>query len=163
MAERPTRSRALMDTAFIWAARSTCDRLQVGCVIHREGRILTQGYNGAPAGLSHCDHRCNCNKASTMLGGVHTPGCNSTLPCTRSAHAEQNAVSYAARYGVELKGARAVVTHQPCLSCAQTLINAGIQAVTYCEPYRLQDGLDLLHEAGITVLTLPAPSDKVVE
>lgn len=158
MDSRPTRGRTLMDTAFIWAARSTCDRLHVGCVIHREGRILVQGYNGAPAKLPHCDHRCDCDRRRPVVGGrAHQHSCNSLKPCTRAVHAEQNAISYAARWGVGLEGARAVVTHQPCVSCAQSLINAGISAVTYSEPYRLRDGLDLLHEAGITVLTLPSP------
>lgn len=174
MDSRPTRARALMDTAFIWAGRSTCDRLHVGCVIHRDGRILVQGYNGAPAGLPHCDHRCDCPR-EIFYNGLrpevrlsseavkHLDGCNAKKPCIRAVHAEQNAISYAARWGVGLEGARAVVTHQPCISCAQSLINAGVAAVTYSEPYRLRDGLDLLKEAGVTVLTLPAPRDRIVE
>jgi dCMP deaminase len=161
-----------MDTAFIWADRSTCDRLHVGCVIHRDGRILVQGYNGAPAGLTHCNHNCDCpaeifrsridDAVKLNFDAVkHREICNSLKPCTRAVHAEQNAISFAARWGVGLEGAEASVTHQPCVSCAQSLINAGIVRVTYTNSYRLKDGVSLLREAGIEVLTIPPPSDRI--
>lgn len=153
MPDRPSRDRALMQTAYIWAERSTCSRLHVGCVIHRDGRILVQGYNGAPAGLKHCDHMCDCGLPidQALKGAGHKDWCKAAPGCTRAVHAEQNAISFAARWGVELKYASVSVTHQPCMSCAQSIINAGIVEVTYVEPYRLQDGIDLLTEAGIIV------------
>ena len=153
---RPTREHVLMETAYLWAKRSTCSRLHVGCVIHRDGRILVQGYNGAPAGLKHCDHECTCwgnylYFDNAKQAEVHRAGCTAALPCTRAVHAEQNAISFAARWGVGLEGAELYCTHQPCLPCAQTVINAGISKVWFSEPYRLQDGLDLLIEVGIKV------------
>lgn len=129
---RPSRQEALIATAFIWARRSTCDRLSVGAVIHRNGRILVQGYNGAPSGLDHCPIEHESDEC-------------------RAVHAEQNAIAFAARHGVEVDGAEIVVTHQPCLSCARSIINSGIKSVTYVHPYRLIDGVLLLREAGITV------------
>ena len=152
--DRPSRDRALLQTAYIWAARSTCARLHVGCVIEREGRILVQGYNGAPAGLTHCNHDCTCEELHgpvTPVAVDHWPECAVVSPCTRSVHAEQNAISFAARWGVGLERASAWITHQPCQSCAQSLINAGIQKVIFVESYRLRDGLELLLEAGIEV------------
>lgn len=157
--ERPSRAHALMETAYIWARRSTCSRLSVGCVIHRSGRILVQGYNGAPSGLRHCDHKCTCppgypytiQEAGSLPGEVHREGCPAPLPCTRAVHAEQNAIAFAARWGVGLEGAELFCTNQPCLSCAQSIINAGISKVWFHEPYRLQDGLDLLVESGMAV------------
>lgn len=151
---RPSRENTLMSSAYLWAARSTCDRLHVGAVVHREGRMLVQGYNGAPAGLEHCNHACTCSHPR-----IHVLGCPSQQPCTRAVHAEQNAISFAARYGVGLEGAEMSVTHQPCLSCAMSIINAGISKVWFCEPYRLQDGLDLLIEAGIRVERMADFSD----
>lgn len=156
MVDRPTRIHTLMRTAYLWAERSTCSRLNVGCVIHRNGRILVQGYNGAPAGLKHCNHTCNCSillrtAPRVVLSPDHHPSCNSQRPCTRAVHAEQNAISFAARWGVGLEGAEAVITHQPCVSCAQSLINAGISHVIFAEPYRLRDGLNLLQEANMGI------------
>lgn len=194
---RPTRAESLMDTAEVWAQRSTCGRLHVGCVIHRDGRILVQGYNGAPSGLPHCPDR-----SDDIWEICHTwdddPGMNINTECPvhpehrgdwymprrqpweglvgakghttaecRAVHAEQNAIAFAARWGVGLAGAEMSVTHQPCLSCAMSTINAGIVRVTYKEPYRLLDGVSLLEEAGIEVLKYPllhpAPHDRIVK
>lgn len=152
---RPSRENALMATAFIWAQRSTCSRLSVGAVIHREGRILVQGYNGAPAGLPHCDHECNCswadNPKANAKGRGHKEWCASGPVYCRAVHAEQNAIAWAARVGVRLEGSEIMVTHQPCLACARSLINAGVEKVFFVEEYRLKDGLELLIEAGIRV------------
>lgn len=154
MTDRPSRESLLVRTAFLWAERSTCSRLHVGAVIHRDGRILVQGYNGAPAGLPHCYHSCDCYLSGMLQITVeaHAKNCSSVTPCSRSVHAEANAIAFAARSGVELEGAEMVVTHQPCLSCAQLTINAGIKSVIFSEPYRLQDGVQMLGEAGVTVL-----------
>lgn len=161
MTERPSREFSLMQTAYIWAARSTCSRLHVGCVISRDGRILVQGYNGAPAGLEHCDHTCNCPEGypkdewrDGRMMEVHRysdAGCPAINPCTRSVHAEQNAIAFAARWGVGLEGAELFCTNQPCLPCAHSIINAGIGKVWYVEPYRLPDGKAVLLEAGLEV------------
>lgn len=150
---RPSREQVLMETAFLWATRSTCSRLSVGAVIHRDGRILVQGYNGAPAGLPHCDHECRCG----FLGGDswledHATLCPAGPSGCRAVHAEQNAIAWAARVGVRLEGSEMICTHQPCLACARSLINAGVERVLFVEPYRLMEGLDLLHEAGIEVI-----------
>lgn len=134
---RPSRNHTLMETAWLWADRSTCARLTVGCVISRGGRILVQGYNGAPSGLPHCDF-------------PHEPE-----QCL-AVHAEQNAISWAARVGVALEGSEMVCTHQPCLSCARSIINAGIESVIYDQEYRLTEGIELLTQAGISVHRLVA-------
>lgn len=135
---RLSRDEALMATAYLWADRGTCERLKVGCVISREGRILVQGYNGSPPGLPHCpsgaaelDHKTN--------------------ECL-AVHAEQNAIAWAARNGVALQGAEVHVTHWPCLQCARSIITAGITSVMYSEQYRDSTGLMLLREAGLNVV-----------
>lgn len=184
---RPSREECLVETAFVWAKRSTCSRLQVGAVFHRDGRILMTGYNGAPSGLPHCDHRCDCGKVgdrlrapdptnesladwsarkfkevgasirASQMSGIsvedtpHKLNCNSLQPCIVSEHAERNGIAWAARLGVGLEGSELVVTHQPCLACAMSIINVGVTRVTYVYPYRLRNGLDLLEQAGLPV------------
>lgn len=155
---RPSRDYSLVASAFVWSRRSTCARLQVGALVHREGRILVQGYNGAPAGLPHCNHQCNCRLMGSRGEHIyhpesqgHLPTCPSLPEYCRAVHAEQNAIAFAARHGVRLEGGELVSTHQPCLSCARSIINSGIVKVLYVEPYRLTDGLDLLIEAGLAV------------
>ena len=158
--DRPERNTIMLETAFLWARRSTCPRLHVGAVFAREGRILVQGYNGAPAGMPHCNHDCDCDHPR-KLNGAHTESCNSQQPCKTAVHAEQNAISYAARWGVELEGSILYCTHQPCLNCALSIINVGVQAVFFSEEYRLKEGVDLLYAAGVKVLRHVNPTDRM--
>ena len=141
-----------MDTARLWAARSTCSRLHVGCVVARDSRILVTGYNGAPAGMEHCNHDCTCgdprpSKKHGEQAVSHRHGCNALQPCMISVHAEANAVSFAARYGMSLDGAILYTTHTPCRPCSMLIVNAGIAAVVWDIDYLRDDGLQLL-EAG---------------
>jgi dCMP deaminase len=137
--------------AHLIALRSTCSRLQVGAVAAHDGRILVTGYNGAPAGMPHCDHSCDCgvDPAGDVFCEKHLSDCASELPCTVSVHAEANLIAYAARHGVILQGAELYTTHSPCLPCAQLIINAGFVKVHYTQEYRIVEPLKLLTDAGI--------------
>lgn len=136
---RITRDQMLMEMAKLVAQRGTCSRLSVGAVISRDGRIITTGYNGAPSGIAHCDH----GPKYSYRGKIEESGCKV------ATHAEQNAIAFAARHGLALEGSELHVTHMPCLSCAKSIINAGVVTVTYYESYRLTDGVELLKEAGL--------------
>lgn len=147
---RPSREEWLVKAAELASERSTCSRNHVGCVVANEGRIIVTGYNGAPAGLPHCSHECDCPQ--TYGRGEHDQGCFSLQGCMTSVHAEANAIAYAARYGVRLEGSHLYTTVQPCLACAQLTINAGIRAVTFVREYRDHAGLNLLNQAGIVII-----------
>lgn len=130
---RPTEDAMLLDVARVVATRATCGRLHVGAVLAREGRVLSTGYNGAPAGLPHCT--------------LHAVG----ESCRRAVHAETNAIAFAARHGVPAAGATLYLTHSPCVGCAGLLVNAGVVEVVYDQPYRDPAGIDLLERAGVLV------------
>lgn len=160
---RPTRDKVLLDTAFLWAERSTCSRAHVGCVISTHGRMIAQGYNGAPAGMDHCDHQCDCGAdckdyrvkfrpPSVRKYNEHHPECPAVQPCTISVHAEANAIAFAAKYGVKVEGAELHTTKVPCTNCAFLIINAGIARVVYKEDHRDMGGLTLLGAADIEIL-----------
>ena len=150
--ERPARDDILMGMARLVAYRSTCSRLQVGAVVARNGRSLVQGYNGAPAGMPHCEHGCTCGTPlNAMSAREHLSDCPVIRPCTIAVHAEANAIAYAAREGVTLDSSEMFTTHAPCLSCAQLIINAGILRVAYSFPYRVTDGLVLLAAGQVEV------------
>lgn len=146
-----------MATAELVSARSTCSRARVGVVVARAGRQLTSGYNGAPAGLPHCRHHCDCllddpaRHELIITEDAHLIGCNSLKPCTIAVHAEANAIAYAARYGMRLEGADLFTTLSPCVPCSQLIINAGIVRVVYSKEYRDTSGLTLLRQADIVV------------
>lgn len=151
MADRMSRDKMLMDIASVVSERGTCSRLQVGAVFSRDGRIIVTGYNGAPAGLPHCDHQCNCFDESDH-GRGHSSDCNSQQPCTTAEHAEQNGIAFAAKHGLALDQSELHVTHSPCLACARSIINAGVKRVTFVEYYRSAEGLVMLAQAGVEVV-----------
>lgn len=132
---RISRLEMLIGFAMVAAKRSTCLRRQVGAVIAYDGRVLSTGYAGAPSGMEHCNPS-NCTPAN---------------PCTRTVHAEANAIAFAARKGIAVEGAEMVCTLSPCYTCAQLIINAGIEKVSYTELYRINDGIVLLQQAGVDV------------
>lgn len=140
--QRPTWDEYFLDIAFSVAERSTCDRAHVGAVLVRDRRILATGYNGSPAGLPHCDE----------VGHLMVDG-----HCVRTLHAEQNAIIQSALHGVSSEGATAYVTHQPCLTCAKMLINAGIQRVVYAGNYLDEYSRQFLAEANVQLEHLPRP------
>ncbi len=136
---RPSWDEYFLQIAFTVAQRSTCDRAHVGCVLVRDRRILTTGYNGAPAGLPHCD-----DVGHLMIDGH----------CVRTLHAEQNALIQAALHGVGTEGATAYVTHHPCLTCAKMLINAGVRRVVYAGNYPDDYSRQFLAAAGLELVHL---------
>jgi dCMP deaminase len=138
--QRPTWDEYFLDIAFSVAERSTCDRAHVGAVLVRDRRILATGYNGSPAGLPHCD------EVGHLIADGH---------CVRTLHAEQNAIIQSALHGVSSEGATAYVTHQPCLTCAKMLINAGIQRVVYAGSYLDNYSRQFLAEANVQLEYLP--------
>jgi dCMP deaminase len=153
MRERLDRDLMFMDIAELFAKRSSCVRGQVGAVIVVDRRIVSCGYNGAPPGMPQCDEvGCGGGVPERELG--HLTG-NTVFPngCTRSIHAEANAVAWAARTGVPIVGGTLYNTHGPCLPCAQLLLASGIATVMYRHPYRLPDGVNLLQEAGVRIVT----------
>lgn len=159
---RLSRNEMLMEVAKVVATRGTCSRLKVGAIFARDGRIIGAGYNGAPAKMPHCDHSCNCRQLPYQPENSHNDFCRSVMPCNLAEHAERNGIAYAARCGVALENCQLYVTHAPCLSCAYSIVNAGIVEVYYEIPYRLTEGVNYLHKAGIKttqMLTMEIPWD----
>ena len=113
---RPSWDEYFMATAFLIATRSACQRLNVGCVIVSKGthknRIIAAGYNGFLPGAPHVSRVDNDHEQSTV-------------------HAEQNAISDAARRGVSLSGSIAYITHFPCIVCAKLLVAAGVNEIKF--------------------------------
>lgn len=123
---RPAWDTYFMQLARMAASRGTCDRAAVGCILTIDKRIVSTGYNGSPAGVSHCDD------IGHLLVNGH---------CIRTVHAEANAIADAARRGVAIAGATAYVTHAPCRTCAMLLVSAGVVRVVFDAMY--DDGANL--------------------
>lgn len=120
--------------ARIWAENSYCQRRQVGALVVKDKRIISDGYNGTPSGF---ENQCEDEN------GVTQP---------YVLHAEANAITKLARSSNNSDGATLYVTASPCIECAKLIIQAGIKRVVYAEQYRLDDGIKLLQRAHIEVM-----------
>jgi dCMP deaminase len=143
--KRPTWEEYFLGIAKLVSRRSTCLRRSVGAVIVKGTRILTTGYNGAPAGLKHCEEIGCIRKRLNIPSGERHELC-------RGSHAEENAIIQAACYGVSISGATLYVTHQPCSSCAKSLINAGIEKIVIFSGYPDRLAREMLDEAGVEII-----------
>lgn len=117
--------------ATIWAENSYCERRKVGALLVRGQMIISDGYNGTPAGFENiCEDSTGVTKPYVL-------------------HAEANAITKVARSNNSSEGSTLYVTASPCLECAKLIIQAGIKRVVFRELYRLSDGIDLLMRAGV--------------
>ena len=106
-------SRIVMTTS----ERSPCERLQVGCLLVNDNRIVSQGYNGFLPGCPH----------ESIVRDNHE---QATL------HAEQNALMDCAKRGVSCNGCTAYITHYPCIICTRLLLAGGIKKIKYVNDYK---------------------------
>jgi len=145
--DRPTWDRYFMDMAWVISRRSTCLRRQMGALLVRNKRILATGYNGAPAGLPHCEE-VGCLRDRLGIPSGQRP------ELCRGLHAEQNTIVQAALHGVSVQGGVLYCTNQPCVICAKMLINAGVRRVVYEVEYPDALALEMLAEAGVEMVQL---------
>ena len=119
--------------AKIWASNSYCKRRQVGALLVKDNMIISDGYNGTPAGFENvCEDENGVTKPYVL-------------------HAEANAITKVAQSGNSAAGATLYVTASPCMECSKLIIQSGIKRVVYSDEYRLDDGIKLLKRAGIEV------------
>lgn len=139
---RITLDEAYLSMAEIWALRSKGNRLQVGALIVRGTRIISDGYNGMPTGST--DDVCEYWEGDTLR----------TKPAV--LHAESNALMKLAKEG-DVKGAEGATlytTYSPCFECSKLILQARIKRVVFRNPYRDAGGITLLHEHGVEVVQL---------
>lgn len=123
--------RRYLRMAAIWAENSYCKRRQVGAILVKEQMIISDGFNGTPAGFENiCETPDGFTKPYVL-------------------HAEANAITKVARSNNSSQGSTLYVTASPCLECSKLIIQAGITRVVFNELYRITDGLDLLKRAGV--------------
>lgn len=125
-----------MNIAGQFASLSYAQRLKVGCIIVKDGRIISFGYNGMPSGW---ENKCEYSDGESLV--------------TRQEvlHAETNAISKLARSTESGEGATMFVTHSPCIHCAKIIYQSGIKALFYGEDYRDSSGVDFLKQSEIKV------------
>lgn len=144
-----------MKMANLVSEWSSCYRKgrSIGAVIVKDKRVMTTGYNGAPAGLLTCKERGSCLRDEMNIeSGTRAEVCY-------AIHAEQNAILQAAKLGISIDGASLYCTHQPCSVCAKMIINVGIKRVIYQQGYPDSFSLELFEQAGVKLERFEEPLD----
>ena len=160
---RPTVEEWALDILRATQARATCDRGRCAALILKDDRILAGGYVGSPRVMPHCDEEGHELQETWVFSesppGDDTPahevGAGQFLvrkqSCIRTIHAEQNAIAWAAREGIALKGGTLYSTLFPCQSCAKLLMQTGIEQVVADYDYHASGSSKALFDAvGIT-------------
>ena len=107
-----------MGVAILASQRSKDPSTQVGaCIIDKDNRILSTGYNGFPQGCSDDEFPWNRDES---LGDTKYQ---------YVVHAELNAILNAS--GKSLSGATVYVCLFPCHECAKAIIQSGIKEVIF--------------------------------
>ena len=101
----------------VTAERSPCERLHVGCLLVKDNRIVSQGYNGYLPGCLH----------KSIVRDNHEQAV---------VHAEQNAIADCAKRGVSCNDCIAYITHYPCIICTRILLASGIKEIKYLHDYK---------------------------
>ena len=125
-----------MKTALEVAQLSRAVRLKVGCVVVKDGSIISHGWNGTPRGFDN-----NCEEV--INGELKTKSV--------VVHSEINALSKIAKSTNSSDGATMYLTHSPCYECSKAIIQSGIREVYYSKEYRDSKPLEFLKKAGIPI------------
>ena len=115
------------------ATRSPCHRLKVGCLLTKDNRIISQGYNGFLPGAPHESIVENNHEQATV-------------------HAEQNAIADCAKRGASCDGCTAYITHYPCIHCFKIMAASGIKKIKYLNDYRNDKNVDKLSHLSNVII-----------
>lgn len=158
---RPSWDDYFMLMAKLSASRSTCCSRPTGAVIVRDTQIVATGYNGSLPGQPHCTDSGACHRrSSNVTEEVKYDVC-------RSAHAEANAITLAAKQGLSVKDCTMYCTLEPCFTCAKLIAISGISRVVYElnyeSPIAERDALwkSILYDTGIEVERLWVPLEVI--
>ena len=122
--------------AKAWANLSKAQRKKVGCLIVKDGCIISDGFNGTPSGFDNC---CEDESGSTKWEVLHAEA-NAILKVASSTQSAKNATLY--------------ITLSPCTQCSKLIHQAGIKRVVYAHTYKDTAGLEFLEKAGVELMNL---------
>ncbi|MBF0609775.1 MAG: dCMP deaminase family protein [Magnetococcales bacterium] len=151
---RPSWDQHWMDMARLTSQMSTCaSGRKVGAVFVRDKRLLATGFNGVPSGYPH--------PVTCLRREMNIPS-GQQLDLCLCAHAEANAITNAARYGMSLERATVYVTCQPCAGCMGALANVGVLRVVFGGDYPDPRSQQIAHYAGMEMIRMDENGEFVV-
>lgn len=129
------KDKLFMDVAERTSTESSCISKKVGCVIVKDKRIISMGYNGTPSDYINCDEHFKDKQwmVQDNLWRQH----HHRWSDIHEIHAEMNAIMFAAKNGIPIDGATLYCTLFPCQHCLKNLLQCGIKKVIYRDEYDL--------------------------
>ena len=137
-----------------WAQLSKAKRRKVGCLIVRDGQIISDGYNGTPAGFD--------NACEFVNEGFLDQAENKLQTKPEVLHAESNALMKLAKSTNSSKDSTIYLTMSPCFDCAKLIIQAGVIRVVYSEKYRNQEGIKFLRSNNVIAERVTIPDVRTI-
>ena len=125
-----------LNIALEFASMSNCVSHKVGCIFVKDGRILSTGYNGTPAGYKY-----NCDKVFPNYNKETDREKHKEFSALREVHSEINAILWAARYGIKLEGSNVYCTVEPCKDCLKSIIQLGVKKIIFLNKYDGNDSI----------------------
>ncbi|MGV3629567.1 MAG: deoxycytidylate deaminase [Bacteroidota bacterium] len=135
--------KAYLRMAHTWAELSHCSRKKVGAIIVKDGAIISDGYNGTPAGFN--------NSCENENGETHW----------YVLHAEANAILKVARSTNNCVGATLYLTLSPCKDCSKLILQAGIKRLVFSNMYKDSTGVDFLKDTDLDLVQIENPFDEI--
>lgn len=138
-------SQSELDSSYLsmcktWSLLSKARRKKVGCLIVKDGAIISDGYNGTPRGFdNNCEIEIDEHDKRALL----------TKP--EVLHAESNAITKLAKSTQSSEGATMYITISPCIECSKLIIQSGIKRVVFNKIYKNDEGIKLLKKANIEI------------
>ena len=105
------------EITIVASKRSSCSQVNVGCILVKDNRIISMGYNGFLPNLPYL----SIIRDNIEFGTIH---------------AEQNAIIDCAKRGVNCSNSEAYITHFPCINCFKILLASGITKIYYINDYK---------------------------
>ena len=133
--------KAYLGLAENWSKLSYCKRKKVGAIIVKDSIIISDGFNGTPAGFDNC--------CENEMGETHW----------YVLHAEANAILKVAKSTNNCNGATLYLTHSPCKDCSKLILQSGIIRVVFKEKYKDVSGIRFLNDAGVEIIHLNSTLD----
>lgn len=125
---------------------SRCSRRQfTAIIVDPDNQCVSIGYNGNIRGQDGdlCGGSICLRDDLEIKSGSETDiGC---------IHAEENAILNCARQGISCKGTTLYINGEPCLKCANRIVQVGISRVVYSEKGYLPNGLDILQTNDVRI------------
>lgn len=129
----------MLELAYEYAELSTCQKRQVGCVVVKEQRIISIGFNHG------IEESCSCSFDSK---NPHV------------LHAEEMALQGSSK---KFQGATLYVSYPPCMKCADIIVRQGIKHVVMAEPIKHVCSILFLQERGVQTSVSRKPVSRIVE